>query len=112
MKHLKTILFVGLGGIALAFYAINNQAITGVSPQPPSKATVSDTVKKTYKLKEFKQSCCSAIVEYSLKEVKGYIKSEVDMKKQEITVWFDSSKSKEKEIKKAINRTAYKIIEE
>jgi copper chaperone CopZ len=68
-------------------------------------------VQKSYRLKGFKQSCCFGIVEYALKEVKGYQKSEANVKKQELTVWFDSKRCSEVEIKNAINQTAYKIVE-
>lgn len=71
----------------------------------------SEMVQKTYKLKGFKQSCCTGIVEYSLKEVKGYIKSKANVKQQELTVWYNPTLCKEKAIKDAINKTAYKIID-
>ncbi|WP_040280028.1 heavy-metal-associated domain-containing protein [Psychroserpens damuponensis] len=67
------------------------------------------TIKKTYQLKRFKQSCCTGIVEFSLKKVKGYISSKANVKNQQLTVWFDSSKTTEKQIKEAINKTPYKI---
>ena len=68
-------------------------------------------IKKTYTLKGFKQSCCTRIVDYALKEVKGYLRSEANVKTQELTVWFNTNLSKEADIKNAINKTAYKIIE-
>lgn len=67
------------------------------------------STKVTYKLKGFKQSCCTGIVKFSLKEVGGFIKSEANIKNQELTVWFDKTKSTEEDIKKAINKTPYKI---
>lgn len=68
-------------------------------------------IKRTYKLKKFTQSCCVMMIEYSLKEVSGFIKQESDIKHQEITVWFDSEKCQEQDIKDAINKTSYTIIE-
>lgn len=70
----------------------------------------STTVKKTYKLKKFTQSCCSKLVEFGLKEVDGYIKSKSNTDKSEITVWYDSSKCTEKEIINAINSTGYTVL--
>ena len=74
------------------------------------KETVTNKiVKKTFKLKGFNKSCCTGIVKYSLKEINGFIKSEANVKNQELTVWFDKTKSTEEDIKKAINKTPYKI---
>ncbi|MCC4227140.1 heavy-metal-associated domain-containing protein [Zunongwangia profunda] len=74
-----------------------------------SKVAV-DTVKKTYQLKKFNQSCCKNIVEFSLKrKVEGFIKSESDTEKGQVTVWFDNQKNTEKDIEEAINKTPYKI---
>ncbi|WP_418513571.1 hypothetical protein [Corallibacter sp.] len=64
-------------------------------------------------LKKFTQSCCTGIVEYSLKKnVKGFIKAVSNTKKGQITVWYDSTKSTNKEVKEAINKTPYKVIKE
>ena len=68
-------------------------------------------IQRTYKLHKFTQTCCARIIEYSLKEVEGFIKHESDVKKQEITVWFNSSLCSEQDIKDAINKTSYRIIE-
>lgn len=74
---------------------------------------VLDTVKKTYQLEKFTQSCCAGIVEYSLKKhVKGFIKAISNTKKGQITVWYDSSKSTSKEVQEAINKTPYKVVNE
>ena len=71
----------------------------------------SDTAKVTYKLKAFKQSCCSYLVNFALEEVDGFVRSEANIKKQEITIWYKPEKCTEKELKKAINKTAYKVVE-
>lgn len=71
-----------------------------------NKSTI---ISKTYKLKGLKQSCCLGIVTYSLKEVKGFIRAESNLKQQKILVWYDSKKCKEEAIKKAINKTPYPI---
>lgn len=86
---------------------------TKINSETTTKTVVvkNNTMGKTYKLKGFKQSCCSGIVEYSLKEVTGYIKSKANVKRQELTVWFDKTKCTEEDIKKAINKTPYKIVE-
>lgn len=70
-----------------------------------------NSIQKTYKLEKFTKSCCSGIVEYALKEVKGYIKSEANVTKQELTVWYNPTKCSEKDIIAAINLTSYKVIE-
>lgn len=68
-------------------------------------------ISKTYTLKGFNKSCCVGIVNYALKEVDGFAKAETNVAKQQITVWFNSEKTNEANIKKVINKTAYKIIE-
>ncbi|APD06024.1 hypothetical protein UJ101_00477 [Flavobacteriaceae bacterium UJ101] len=93
-----TLLFIGCGE------SNAQQTITETSKQQSKNLT-----KRTYTLQNFKQSCCSKIVDYSLKEVEGYIKSEANIDHQQITVWYDSSKATEDQIKQAINQTAYKI---
>ena len=75
-----------------------------------SQQEQSNIIKKTYKLKGFKQSCCTGIVNYALKEVDGFIKSEAQVKSQELTVWYDAKKCDESAIKDAINKTPYKIV--
>ncbi len=69
-----------------------------------------ELTKRTYKLKNFKQSCCYNMVEFILQELEGYEKSEPNMEKQEITVWFNSEITTEKEIIEAINKTGYTVI--
>ena len=83
---------------------------SGSSEEIQEQTEQSTTVKKTYKLKKFNQSCCSKLVEYGLEEVDGYIKSEANTDNEEITVWFDISKCTEKEIIKAINSTGYTVV--
>lgn len=89
-----------------------SQAKRSVESEISSSSNPSPLVKKSYHLKGFKQSCCASIVKYSLQEVKGFHKVESNVKMQEITVWYDKEKCTEREIKKAINKTPYKIIEE
>ncbi|WP_196885438.1 heavy-metal-associated domain-containing protein [Aureivirga sp. CE67] len=67
-------------------------------------------VQKTYKLDQFKQSCCIKIVDYSLKKIDGLEKIEADVKNQTLSVWYDSSKCDEAKIQEAINKTPYKIV--
>ncbi|AZQ62738.1 copper chaperone [Flammeovirga pectinis] len=69
-----------------------------------------EQTQKTFKLKKFKSSCCVGIVQYSLKELDGFIMMKPNLDKSEITVWYDQNKSSEKEIVKAINTTPYKVI--
>lgn len=77
----------------------------------PTKLTSNKKASKTYKLKGFNKACCIGIVNYSLKEVDGFLRSEADVKKQEITVWYNEDKCSEKAIKKSINKTGYTIID-
>jgi len=105
MKNLKTIAF-----IATAMWCTVPEI--GMS-QTHEKTEVSNKiVQKTYRLKGFKQSCCSGIINFSLEEVEGYIKSEFDLKHQQVTVFYDESKCTEEQIKAAINQTPYKILEQ
>ena len=67
-------------------------------------------MKITYQQNGFNQSYSGEIVNYSLKELPGFVKSETNVKNQEITIWYDTGKSKEADIKAAINKTAYKIV--
>ena len=92
----------------IALISCANETIS--SNKPSSEVQQTTKVKRTYKLKKYTQSCCSRLVEYSLKEVDGYIKSESNTAKQEITVWFDTSKCSEKDIIEAINATGYTVI--
>ncbi len=107
MKHFKITTLVLLSFLALT--SCESKGQTKVDSK--TESIVSNTIEKTYKLKEFKQSCCTGIVEYSLKEVAGYIKSKANVKNQELTVWFAKTKCTEKDIKRAINKTPYKIVE-
>ena len=107
MKHFKITTLVLFSILLLTSCESKAQTKTDLK----TETVTSNTIEKTYKLKEFKQSCCSGIVEYSLKEVEGYIKSKANVKNQELTVWFDKTKCTEKDIKKAINKTPYKIVE-
>lgn len=105
MKHLKTINLILFGILSIISFELKSQTNTKFK----TEIVTNNTIKKTYKLKDFKQSCCIGIVEYSLKEVTGFIKSEANVKSQEISVWFDKTKCTEKDIKEAINKTPYKI---
>lgn len=100
--------------LTLALSALLLTSCEGKAQSENSKKTEqeSNNIKKTYTLKGFKQSCCSGMVNYSLEEVNGFIKSEPNVKKQELTVWYDKTKCTEEEIKKAINKTPYKIIKQ
>ncbi len=51
------------------------------------------------------------MIEYSLQEVDGFIKQKSNIETQEITIWFDSEKCTEDQIKAANNKTSYTIIE-
>lgn len=104
MKTVNMALLVAFFVTTLMAYA--NDSSTVIQNQ----ITQTNIVKVTFKLKKFNQSCCSRIVEYGLKEVEGYIKSESHTDKQEITVWYDSSKCTEADIIKAINTTGYPVI--
>ncbi len=111
MKHFKTSSLIALSIVSLTFCEVKSQASESTKTKLSTEINKHESTKKTYKLKGFKQSCCSGIVEYSLKEVDGFIKSESKVKEQKLTVWFDKTKCTEEDIEKAINKTPYKILE-
>ncbi|WP_196890836.1 heavy-metal-associated domain-containing protein [Aureivirga marina] len=78
--------------------------------QTKVEKTENQIIQKTYTLKNFNKSCCIGIVAYSLKKVDGFKKSEANTKKQQITVWYEKQRCNETEIKNAINKTPYKIV--
>ena len=97
-------MLLGLGGFA------NGQiCCSKTAGKQNTQTSTSHEKKRVYTLKAFKQSCCVNIVEYSLREQEGFLRLEADVKKQELTVWFDPDKSKEEAIRKAINQTGYTI---
>jgi copper chaperone CopZ len=67
-------------------------------------------VKTEYYSEKLTQSCCIAIVEYSLKKVDGYEKLEANTEKRLLTVWYDANKTNAEKIKEAINKTPYKAV--
>ena len=94
-------LFISCQGISQQIDPLSNAA---------SKETNSSLiVKKIYHLHGFNQSCCVGIVNYSLKEINGYIKSKANVQKQELAVWYNSLQCKEAVIQEAINKTGYTI---
>lgn len=95
--------------ISITCLGIEKEIASNDSTQAKEVAKTS-IEKKTYKLKDFKQSCCIGILNYSLKEVEGYIKSKANVETQELTVWYDYQKCTEEAIIKAINKTRYKVI--
>lgn len=109
MKTIKITTFITFCFLLLSFNLSNSQSKPTIKASQKTENVEANIIKKTYTLKGFKQSCCTGIVEYSLKEVEGYIKSEANVKQRELTVWFDASICTEAAIKKAINKTAYKI---
>jgi copper chaperone CopZ len=110
MKHLKKITLIAFSILLLTSCEGKSQTKTSSKTASKTEVVKSNTTQKKYELKGFKQSCCTGIVEYSLKEVPGFIKSEADVKNQELTVWFDKTICTEEDIKKAINKTPYKIV--
>lgn len=101
--------------VLISFTHLSIQTVSA-SIEPKSNQVISTQqqetlVKHTYKLKKFTQSCCAIMIEYSLKEVDGFIKQESNIENQELTVWFDPEKCTEEQIKEAINKTSYRIIE-
>lgn len=70
-----------------------------------------ELTKRTYKLKDFKKSCCYNMVGFILQELEGYEKSEPNIEKQEITVWFNAEITTEEEVIAAINKTGYTVIQ-
>lgn len=68
-------------------------------------------VKTSFKIEKMTQSCCVGIIEYSLKEVRGYVKSEADVNTRILTVHYDSDATTKKKILDAINKTPYKATE-
>ncbi|CAM1343668.1 hypothetical protein [Tenacibaculum amylolyticum] len=111
MKQFKIITLAVFGVLLLTSCEGRSQAKKETTIKKETSATSNALVQKQYKLSGFKQSCCTGIVEYSLKETKGYVKSKADVSKQLLTVWYDKNKCNESAIKKAINKTPYKIIE-
>ena len=112
MMTLKTIIRV------LLFTSITTLSYNSQADIPVKQSTSFNTIdqeeniiKRTYKLKKFTQSCCAKMIEYSLNEVNGFIKQESDIKHQQITVWFNTKLCSEEDIKNAINKTTYTIIE-
>lgn len=89
----------------------NAQTKTAEKTGKLTELTANKKVSRTYKLKGFNKACCIGIVNYSLKEVDGFLRSEADVKKQEITVWYTEGKCSEKTIKESINKTGYTIID-
>ncbi|WP_086030421.1 heavy-metal-associated domain-containing protein [Tenacibaculum holothuriorum] len=104
MKNIKIIMLL----IGVLFFT-SCESKSQTKSELKTKTVANNTVEKTYKLKGFNQSCCIGIVNYSLKEVNGFVNLKANVKKSEITVWFDKTKCAESEIKKAINKTSYKI---
>lgn len=70
------------------------------------KATVKE-VATTYKIEKLTQACCIGIIEYSLKDVKGYKKLKADLKKKEVVVWYDPKETDKAKIKEAIDKSTY-----
>jgi len=106
MKKFKSVTLIASSILLLSFCEGRSQT----KIESKTEINTNNIIQTKYKLKGFKQSCCVGIVEYSLKEVKGIIKLKANMKDQELTVWFDITNCKEEEIKKAINKTSYKIV--
>lgn len=67
-------------------------------------------VKTEYYSEKLTQSCCIAIVEYSLKKADGYEKLEANLEKRLLTVWYDANKTNAEKIREAINKTPYKAV--
>lgn len=109
MKTIKITTLIAFCFLLFSYNLSYSQSKPTTKANPKTENIKNTIVKKTYTLKGFKQSCCTGIVEYSLKEVEGYIKSEANVKQRELTVWFDTTKCTEEAIKIAINKTAYKI---
>ncbi|MCF2876530.1 MULTISPECIES: heavy-metal-associated domain-containing protein [unclassified Tenacibaculum] len=107
MKIQNLLLIIAVSLIFLASCQSQNKTNKDAKVKEIAKSGI---ITKTYTLEGFKQSCCTGIVNYSLKEVNGYIKSEANVKNQQLTVWFDNKKCDERAIKKAINKTPYKIV--
>ena len=110
MKNLKSISIISLGMFLLTTTPVQSQTATNQNNK--SKKVTKNIVQRTYKLKGFKQSCCYNMVEFTLQELKGYVKSKPNMTKQEITVWFNTDLNTEEEIIAAINKTGYTVTEE
>ncbi|WP_294822811.1 mercuric transporter MerT family protein [uncultured Flavobacterium sp.] len=67
--------------------------------------------KSVFKVEKMTQSCCVGIIEYSLKDIEGYIKCEADVKARKLTVFYDANKTTKKKVLEAINKTPYKASE-
>ncbi len=72
-----------------------------------SKKVEKREAQASYRVEKFKQSCCSVLIEYSLKKVKGYHKMEADANKRLIIVWYNAIQTNPKILKEAIDRSGY-----
>lgn len=64
-------------------------------------------VSVTFKVEKLTQSCCIGIIEYSVKNIKGFKKLKADVKAKEVTVWFDPKETTKTKIKEAIDKSGY-----
>jgi len=69
MNYFKTSTLLVFIFLSLSFYEGKGQ--TEVTSK--TESVKNNIIQKTYYLKGFKQSCCTGIVNYSLKEVIGFI---------------------------------------
>ena len=78
MNQFKLSLIIALS--AILFISCEGKSQANNNEKTKQEITKSNILKKTYILKEFKQSCCSGIVEYSLKEVSGLLSPKLTLK--------------------------------
>ena len=98
-----------LWGIAIFTMIILMLPYLGMAQAKVKSTQVEKKIVKTeYYAEKFTQSCCIAIVEYSLKKADGYEKLEANTKKRLLTVWYDANKTNAEKIREAINKTPYK----
>lgn len=64
----------------------------------------------SYKIEKMTQSCCVGIIEYSLKDLKGFKKLTADIKAREIVVWYNPKETSKTKIKEAIDKSGYIAI--
>lgn len=65
----------------------------------------------TYTIEKLTQSCCVGIIEYSVKDLKGFKKLKANVKAKEVTVWYDPKETTKAKIKEAIDKSGYIAVQ-
>ncbi|RAJ82308.1 copper chaperone CopZ [Chitinophaga dinghuensis] len=100
---LWTIIIITLLILVLPYYGQAQTKTRASAAKPQIKQA-------EYYVEKLTQGCCVGIVEYSLKKVDGYLRSEADVAKRQLVVWYDANKTSEGKIQEAIDKTPYKAV--